>query len=69
MRFSQNNRIPDLEWDYFAVFGAVFAAILGVVLRNIAGQWRSYLPAEISARNSSTERRAATSKSALDCEA
>lgn len=27
MRFSQNNRIPDLEWDYFAVFGVVLGTV------------------------------------------
>lgn len=57
MGFSQNNRIPDLEWDYLAVFGR-FERHRGV-----------YLPATISERNSWTARRAATLKSALDCDA
>ena len=65
MWFSQNNRIPDLEWDYFAVLWAV----LGAVFASIGRHGVSYLAAAISARRSSTARRAAASKSALDCEA
>lgn len=65
MRFSQNNRIPDLEWDYFAVFGAV----LGAVFASFGWHREPYLPAAISARSSSTARRAAMSKSTFDCDA
>ena len=61
MRFSQNNRIPDLEWDYLTVLGAVFASFRRHRV--------TYLPAAISARRSSTARRAAMSKSAFDCDA
>ena len=65
MRFSQNDSIADLEGDDFAVFGTTFGATLG----SCGWQRRTYLPAAISARNSSTALRAATSKSVLDCEA
>ena len=60
MRFSQDNRISDLERYHLAVF----AATLGIFGRNGC----LYLPDAISTRNFSTARRAATSKSALDCD-
>ena len=73
MRFSQNDFIADLEWDYFAVSRSVFGATLGATLGATFVSWgrqrHTYLPAAISARNSSTALRAATSKSVLDCEA
>ena len=50
MRFSQNDCIPDLEWHYFPVFGAVFRAVFG----SCGWQRGTYLPTVISARRSST---------------
>lgn len=69
MWFSQNNRIPDFEWDYFAVFRAVFGEISPTVFARFVWHRGTYLPAAISARRSSTARRAAMSKSAFDCDA
>ena len=62
MWFSQNNCIPDLKRYNFAVSRSIF----GATLRSLGRQFHTYLRAATSMRNSSTARRAATSKSCLD---